>query len=275
MRILFTGQRGFLGRELIPYFENQGHDVVTSQIDYSSESDVNQFLRFERTYKDFDYILHAAIRGGRRIRKDTAKDFYNNIRMFEILAKTGIPMITFCSGAAYGRQGEINNSPESVVGKRIPTDYYGFSKYFIAQRARQLDHVYVLRFFNVFGPTSQKDMFTSANIRNYLDRKKIVVFKDKYMDFFGIDDTKKVLDFYLKGAKQLPKDINLVYNTTQTLCDVAHMINNLSDHKVPIDVLEYGKDNAYCGSGEILNTLNLKLDGLQYELRNVYNYMSN
>ena len=79
MRILFTGHRGFLGRELIPHLEGQGHNVVTSMIDYSSEFEVNQFLRFEREYKDFDYILHAAIRGGRRIRKDTADDFYNNI----------------------------------------------------------------------------------------------------------------------------------------------------------------------------------------------------
>ena len=151
MKILFTGQRGFLGRELIPHLEEQGHDVTTSNIDYSSDFNVNQFLR----NREFDYILHAAIRGGRRIRKDTADDIYNNIRMFEILASTGIPMITFCSGAAYGREGDINNAPESAVGKRIPTDYYGFAKSLITQRARHLNHVQILRFFNVFGPTSQ------------------------------------------------------------------------------------------------------------------------
>tara|TARA_B100000287_G_C20496618_1_gene727323 strand:+ start:135 stop:959 length:825 start_codon:yes stop_codon:yes gene_type:complete len=270
MKILFTGQRGFLGRELIPYLEEGGHDVTSSNIDYSDEKNVEQFFR---NRERFDFIIHAAIRGGRRIREDIADDFHNNVRMFEVLASQGIPMITFCSGAVYGRQEEIYGLKENQVGIRIPTDYYGFAKYIIALRAHQLNHVYTLRFFNVFGPTSQKDMFTAANIRNYIDKKEIVVFKDKYMDFFGINDTKKVLDLYLAKAKELPKDINLVYDTTQTLCDVGDMINNLSTHKVPVKVVEGGMDKAYCGSGRILSTLDIKLDGLQHELKNVYEYM--
>ena len=270
MKILFTGQRGFLGRELIPYLEEQGHDVTSSNIDYSDEKNLEQFFR---NRERFDFIIHAAIRGGRRIREDIADDFHNNVRMFEELASQGIPMITFCSGAVYGRQEKIYCLKEDQGGLRIPTDYYGFAKYIIALRASQLNHVYTLRFFNVFGPTSQKDMFTAANIRNYIDKKEIVVFKDKYMDFFGISDTKKVLDLYLAKAKELPKDINLVYDTTQTLSEVGDMINNLSDHKVPVKVVEGGMDKAYCGSGRILSTLDLKLDGLQHELKNVYEYM--
>ena len=116
-------------------------------------------------------------------------------------------------------------------------------------------------------------MFTSANIKNYINKREIVVFKDKYMDFFGISDTKKVLDLYLEKAKELPNDINLVYGTTQTLSEVGEMINDLSDYKVPIDVLERGMDRSYCGSGRTLSTLDIKLDGLQHELNNVYEYM--
>ena len=266
MKILFTGQRGFLGRELIPYLKEQGHDVITSNADYSSEFEVNQLLR----NKEFDYIIHAAIRGGRRIRKDTTDDFYNNIRMFEILASTRIPMITFCSGAAYGREGDIYNATEDRVGKRIPTDYYGFAKSLITQRARYLTHVQILRFFNVFGPTSQKDMFTSANIRNYINKKEIIVFQDKYMDFFGINDTKTVVDLYLKKAKILPKEINLVYEDNIMLSDVASMINDLSDHKVPINIVKNGMQNAYCGSVYLLNTMGIGLKGLKYELKTTY-----
>ena len=269
MRILFTGHRGFLGRELIPHLEEQGHDVTTSNIDYSSDFNVNQFLR----NREFDYILHAAIRGGRRIRKDSTDDFYNNIRMFEVLASTGIPMITFCSGAAYGREGDIYNATEDRVGKRIPTDYYGFAKSLITQRARQLNHVQILRFFNVFGPTSQKDMFTSANIRNYINRKEIVVFQDKYMDFFGIDDTKTVVDLYLKKAKILPKEINLVYEDNLMLTDVASMINELSDYTVPVKIEKNGMQNAYCGSGYLLNTMGIGLKGLKHQLRSTYEYL--
>ena len=92
------------------------------------------------------------------------------------------------------------------------------------------------------------------------------------MDFFGIEDTKKVVDLYLKGRKSLPKDINLVYSDNKKLSDVADMINNLSDYKVLINILERGTDNSYCSSGETLNQLGLELNGLEKELRNCYEY---
>ena len=52
MKILFTGQRGFLGRELIPHLEEQGHDVTTSNIDihyptFPEEIDIKRFLYSE------------------------------------------------------------------------------------------------------------------------------------------------------------------------------------------------------------------------------------
>mgnify|MGYP003951858361 CR=1 FL=1 len=269
MNILLTGQRGFLGTELIPHLKDQGHEVICSNIDYSNEEDVNNF--FEDI--DVDFIIHSAIRGGRRVRKDSADDLYDNLMMFEILASKNIPMITFCSGAVYGRQKDIYNLDEKKVGYIIPSDYYGFSKYLIAQHARQLNHVYLFRFFSVFGTKSQNFTFTSANIKNYIDKKKIVIFKDKYMDFFSISDTKKVLNLYLEKADELPNDINLVYDTNYTLCEVAEMINGLSKHKVPIDILEGGMDKPYCGSGKTLSSLDIKLDGLQHELKNVYEYM--
>lgn len=265
MNILFTGHRGFLGRELIPHLKKD-HNVFFAEANYAGVRDVDFFFR----NREFDFIIHSAVRGGRRVRADIADDFHNNMMMFENLAAQKIPMITFCSGAAYGRQEDIYNVNENEVGKRIPEDYYGFSKYLISERCKQLSHVSNLRFFNVFGPSTPNDMFTAVNIKNYIHKREIVIFKDKYMDFFGIEDTKKVVDLYLKGQKNLPKDINLVYNKNRKLSDVAEMINNLSDHKVPVIILERGEDKSYCASGNTLNRLGLEFNGLEKELENCY-----
>ena len=265
MKILFTGNRGNLGKELIPLLEEE-HSVQCYDIDYSNFDNVNSFFR----HRQIDFIIHAAIRGGRRVRADIADDFYNNMIMFENLAAQNIPMINICSGASYGRQDDIFKVDERHFGKRIPTDYYGFSKYLITHRCRQLKHVYNLRFFNVFGACAPKDMFTTANIINYINKREIVVFKDKFMDFFGIRDAFKVIDLYLKGGKDLPKELNLVYPEATRLSEVAGMINNLSDYDVPVDVLEPGYDRAYCGSGTELSRLGLELDGLQKSLEYVY-----
>lgn len=267
MNILFTGHRGFLGRELIPHLL-KNHNVFYPEIDYTNKEEVDSFVNKNQ----IEYILHAAIKGGRRIRQDIPDDFYINMKMFENLAAQKVSMINFCSGAAFGRQDNIYLSEEIQVGERIPEDYYGFAKSLITQRCRQLDHVYNLRFFNVFGPQTPDNMFTTANIKNYISKKEIVIFKDKFMDFFGTGDTKKVLDLYLENGKNLPKEINLVYNNKTKLSDVAGIINNLSDYKVPISLLEEGTDKSYCGSGKLLENLNIELNGLEKEIKNCYEY---
>ena len=116
-------------------------------------------------------------------------------------------------------------------------------------------------------------MFTTANILNYINKREIVVFKDKFMDFFGVCDAFKVIDLYLKSGRErcnLPKELNLVYPEVTLLSEVAGMINNLSDYEVPVDVLESGNDRSYCGSGGELSKLGLELDGLQKSLQYVY-----
>lgn len=267
MNILFTGHRGFLGRELIPHLLKT-HDVFYPNIDYTNKELVDLFVKDN----NIDFILHAAIKGGRRVRQDIPDDFYVNMKMFENLAAQKIPMINFCSGAAFGRQRDIYCAKEKTIGEVIPEDYYGFAKCLITQRCRQLDNVYNLRFFNVFGPETPDNMFTSVNIKNYIHKKEIVIFKDKFMDFFGIEDTKKVIDFYLEKNLHLPKEVNLVYETKTKLSDVANIINDLSDHKVPVTFLDEGMDKSYCGSGELLKTFNINFIGLEEEIKNCYEH---
>ena len=267
MNILFTGHRGFLGREVIPYLLKT-HEVFYPDIDYTNKQLVDLFVK----QNDINFILHAAIKGGRRVRQDIPDDFYVNMKMFENLAAQKVPMINFCSGAAFGRQKDIYLAKENQVGEIIPEDYYGFAKCLISQRCRQLDHVYNLRFFNVFGAETPDNMFTSVNIKNYILKKEIVIFKDKFMDFFGIEDTKKVIDLYLELRKDLPKEVNLVYETKTKLSDVSVIINNLSEYEVPVTVLEEGMDRSYCGSGELLKTFGLKFSGLEKEIKNCYEH---
>jgi nucleoside-diphosphate-sugar epimerase len=267
MNILFTGHRGFLGREVIPHLLKT-HDVFYPNIDYTNKELVDSFV----TKNKIEFILHAAIKGGRRVRQDIPDDFYVNMKMFENLAAQKVPMINFCSGAAFGRQRDIYHIEENQVGEVIPEDYYGFAKCLISQRCRQLDKVYNLRFFNVFGPETPDNMFTSVNIKNYILKKEIVIFKDKFMDFFGIEDTKKVVDLYLDKSECLPKEVNLVYETKTKLSDVANIINDLSDYKVPVTVLEEGMDKSYCGSGELLKTFDIDFIGLEEEIKNCYEH---
>ena len=99
---------------MIPLLEKD-HTVQYANVDYSDPNIVDSFFR----NRSVDFIIHAAIRGGRRVRVDTADDLYNNLQMFENLAELGIPMINICSGAAYGRQDHIIGVSERQFGKKF------------------------------------------------------------------------------------------------------------------------------------------------------------
>jgi len=264
MNILFTGHRGFLGKELIPYL-SQKYNILCPEIDYTKSEDIDNFILNNK----IDIILHAATKGGRRVKKDSSEDFFTNMLMFQNLCKYGIKLINFDSGAAFDRRRSIYKVTESEIGKHIPIDYYGLSKCLTGRECKYHEHTYNLRFFNVFGIKETNDRFTKVNIKNYIDETEIIIFKNKYMDFFYIEDTKKVVDLYLHD-EDLPKDINLVYEEKNTLFDIADMINKSSNHKVPIEILDTGMDNSYCGDGSLLKSLNFNFIGLEKSIQKYY-----
>ena len=264
MNILFTGHKGFLGREMVPYL-SQNHNVLCPDIRYTDSRSVDDFIRDN----PIDIILHAAIKGGRRTKIDESDDCYDNILMFENLCKHGIKMINFDSGASFDRRRSVHKVKEEDLGQHIPVDYYGLSKFVTGWKCRSFDHTYNLRFFNVWGPEETPDRFTKVNVNNYINHKDIHVFQDKYMDFFYIEDTKKVVDLYLDNDG-LPKDVNLIYQDKLTLVDFANMMNNLSDYKVPIKIHKDDLAYSYCGDGSLLRALCPDLMGLEKSLQHYY-----
>ena len=166
MNILFTGHKGFLGKELISDLQAHGHNIITKVIDYCDNTALDNFILSTK----IDFILHAAIRGGRRTHQDTSDILYNNITMFENLAHYGIPMFNFCSGAAYGRSKPISGGKECELGNVIPADYYGLSKYIISMRCQQQSKITNLRFF--------------TNIRDKIGRNNITIIEiDNQINF--------------------------------------------------------------------------------------------
>ena len=63
MKILITGNAGFVGRHFQAKFESQGHTVVG--VDIVNGIDARDFFRNDNTY--FDKVIHlAAVVGGRK-----------------------------------------------------------------------------------------------------------------------------------------------------------------------------------------------------------------
>ncbi len=264
MTVFFTGHRGFLGRELIPELELH-EDLVFFDGDLTDYDAVKNFIQD----KSVTRIIHAASRGGRRNKVDTHETLLNNVRATTNVLRFNLPTILFCSGAIYNREESVDNALECNSLLSFPVDYYGQSKFIANSLAKNTGNSNILRYFNVFGPSEGLDRFISFNVSQYIKHKPMKIFKDFEMDFFYVQDTLPVLTSWLNESI-LPNEINMVYRSKMRLSDVCELINSLSNHTVPIHVLEEPHNKNYTGNGQILDSLQFTQVGLQVGIECMY-----
>jgi nucleoside-diphosphate-sugar epimerase len=268
MKILFTGHRGFLGRELIPELSKK-YEILTFTGDLLNVRQIEEFVR----KKGITRIIHAAVRGGRRTKNDSPKILAENFATSMNIRSTGVPTLYFCSGALYGRNKSIYRFPETMAGSNYPSDYYGQSKFLFRQIAINDEDSFFMRYFNVFGLSEGMDRFISYNIQQYKLGKSMKIFRDFRMDFFFVKDSIPLISEWIKGTI-LPKEINMVYEEKLYLSQVCQQINTLDSHRVSCDLDFTEKGLDYCGDGSKLASLRLPQQGLSLGLRFMYEQMS-
>ena len=268
-KILFTGGNGFIGRQIIPFIQEAGYEVVrprSTQVRLQVDEEVSTLFDNGQHYAA---IIHGAIVGGRRDIEDDHRVFYTNLSMFEHLFKyidqTDL-FINFDSGASLGRPSPTETPSPDDFGKIIPSDSYGFSKYIITKRVLDNPKGRNLRVFGCFGQHEESTRFFNTNIKNYIDKKPIKLIKDRKMDFIYANDLYKIVQYYLDNY-DAPRDVNCVYENKVFLSDIAEMINNLSDHRVEITKEGQWPEFSYCGAP---NNLPIQYDGLEKGIRDCY-----
>ena len=154
----------------------------------------------------------------------------------------------------------------------MPDDYYGFSKYLIYQRSLQYKNIVNFRIFNIFHVNEEPDRFIKSCFLSKKNGTKIKIFQDKYFDFVYEDDFIKIIKHYLNHfLEKLPKTINISYMKKYKLSEIALMI--LSNNDL-IEIHASMQINNYCGNGNLLNHLNLELDGLENSIKKYENLLN-
>ena len=192
-KILFTGGNGFIGRQIIPFLEKDGYEVVrprSTQVRLEVDAEVATLFEDGQLY---DAIIHAAIVGGRRDIDDSAKVLATNLRMFETLYKyasgSTSKFINLDSGASYGRPSSVPEPTPINFGDVIPSDPYGLSKYIIAKRVLSSPIGVNLRVFGCFGVHEESSRFFNTNINNYINHKPIRLLKDRKICFVTLTNS--------------------------------------------------------------------------------------
>jgi nucleoside-diphosphate-sugar epimerase len=274
-KVIITGGKGYIARNLVPLFEKGGYEVIAPSRQELDLLDQDNALEYVLDQKP-SILIHAAGKGGNRQRKDTWDDvFVPNMLMWESIQNiiqqpdVGIDkVILFGSGAEFDRRVPISNALESEQEYATPLDPYGLSKWLITRYAlASFSHTYVLRLFGCFNWDDDPGRFIKAGILNLKRGLPIEVHQNKWMDYFYLDDIYTVIDYIIQNP-YCPRHMNLTYKNKMSLLDIASLIHKHTNIFDPIIKLnETGIGSCYTGDGSLLANLPVELLGLEEGIR--------
>ena len=259
MKILIIGKNGFIAKSLYNLFKiNTNYDIIqtsSSQLDFLNDEQVDKFM----IKNSFDYMIFTPVYGGRRTKEDNNDIIEMNQKMYNNMLKHKDKfklIFYFGSGASFDRRQNIKEFGNNKLGNSIPEDPYGFSKYSNEIDIRNHDNIINLRIFNCFGINESIDRMIKANILNYINNQDIIIHQDRYFDFIFIDDLYHIILSFIDG-KQTSKEINCVYEEKLRLSDIGNIINDISNQKVKIKIIDSNLGNSYTGKKNYQNIENL------------------
>jgi len=274
INVVITGGNGFLGREIIDYFSDcKAIRVIPTdrrKLDPTSYESTKNFFKTEKV----DFVIHTAVKGGKRGHIESVEDLFDNIHMVENLLKFKHQykaLFNFCSGAAFDRKANIVQAKEEEILTSLPADYYGLSKNLISRKSQGSERgIYNLRLFGCFGKYEESQRFIKNSITNLLKGGSIEIHQDKDMDFFYSEDVCKVIEYLMENndSGNIDKDYNLCYKKKYRLSDIAKVILDvvgLSDRNVIIH--HDGMSNSYTGDSSRLEKLKIDFVGLEEGIR--------
>lgn len=269
MRVLFTGHSGFIGRELIPLL-SESEDIHIFNGNLLEEDRLRKFI-FDRK---IEAVIHCAAKVPLPNHHLSMKNMYENLEISKIIMNLNLPSLFFCSGKIFGSKMPVQNVKEDEWIHSKNRDLYGESKYVIRKMGQGYPNISFIRLFNIFGSLESERRFIKKNMKLYLYKQPMQISNDVYFDTFYVQDLIPIIKYWLKCEK-FPKDLNVVYREKRKLLQYCEIINELSDHKVLIEEnrnIESSFD--YFGDGTLLESLNLKITGLQNGIKLVFDQLN-
>ena len=254
MNIFITGSNGFIGTHLKEYLNKNysKYNLFTpssKDLDLVNEEAVDNYILGNK----IDIIIHLANKGGDRTTVDMKNVTEYNLRIFFNIAKhekNVKKIISFGSGAEYSKHKPIVDAHEEDYLDAQPLDEYGFYKSIASKYIEKSDNIVQLRVFGAYGEyENYRFKFISNSIVKNLLKLPIIINKNVYFDYIYINDLLKMIDWTIHN-KTKEKIYNVTTGKKIDLITLANLVNETSDFKSEIKVLNDGLNNEYTSNNE-------------------------
>jgi nucleoside-diphosphate-sugar epimerase len=240
-KIFLTGVSGFVGKSIFKKLSKK-YDIYAPERKDLDLLNLNQ-LKVLISDQKFDWIINCAVKGGRRTKKDTSEDFFNNIASLDNLlnfVNSDCKLITFSSGAEFHKQ----------------NDFYGLSKKICSSIIKDKQNIKNLRIYNIFGELGMKDSFVYSTIEKVLKKEDVVIWEDIEFDTYYIQDLINLIELLIENNTKEYQEIDCVYPIKYKLSDIATLIKELCESSSNIKIEKEGS-TSYTGNFQQINNLNL------------------
>ena len=254
MNIFITGSNGFIGTHLKEYLNKNysKYNLFTpssKELDLVNEEEVDNYILGNK----IDIIIHLANKGGDRTTVDMKNVTEYNLRIFFNIAKhekNVKKIISFGSGAEYSKHKPIVDAHEEDYLDAQPLDEYGFYKSITSKYIEKSDNIVQLRIFGSYVDYENYrfKFISNAIVKNLLELP-IIINKNVYFDYIYINDLLKMIDWTIHNESK-----EKIYNATTgikiDLITLANLVNETSDFKSEIKILNDGLNNEYTSNNE-------------------------
>lgn len=275
--VLITGARGFIGSNCASYLCSQ-YRVLTpthADLDIRNSDAVKAYFATH----DIDYIIHCATVGGVRGVIDSPSTVDENLAMVDNILRhknNNAYMITFGSGAMYGRHRPLCKVSEEEIGIILPEDLYGLSKVRIAERIRMRDDTCCLIIFACYGYGEKESRFPTYAIQQHIYDKAIHIQRNVIFDYLFVEDMQAIVARCMRTPPAVSL-MNITPSQSISLLELAHCVNHVGGRNVDIHIEHPTLQNQYTGDNSILRTTfpDIALTDYTTGIAKFYTYLSN